>query len=76
MAAIRVIYLGSLVYLWFFLSDFEDLKTVSDFFDNEEFKSDKRKSLKFQMEAIFQDGGHSRDIFGVFGVSMVLCIRF
>ena len=46
MVAIRVKYLGSCVYLWFFVSDFEDFRTISDIFDSEEFKSDKMKSQK------------------------------
>ena len=41
-----MIYLGSLVYLWFFVSDFEDFKTISDIFDSEEFKYNKLKSKK------------------------------
>ena len=46
MAAIRVTYLGSLVYLRFLLTDFDEIKSVYDILDNGEFKSHKRKSQK------------------------------
>ena len=46
MAAGRVAYLGSLAYLRFLLTDFDEIKNVYDILDDGEFKSHKRKAQK------------------------------
>ena len=60
-----VIFLTLLVYLWIFLYDFED-ELFLTFFTSFFFIKKISHGKKSKMAAIFQDGGHWNDIFGLF----------
>ena len=55
MAAIRATYLGSLVYLRFLLTDFDEIKNVYDILNNGEFKYHKRKPPKSNKKPLNTD---------------------